>query len=184
MLLALDSYYKDNICNTSLVVFNENEDVAIYTDTRYSKVTSEYIPGEFYKRELPGIKKILRKFIRQHPELWEQIHAVIVDSYITLKTGDKEWKGLGGHLDDYLTKYGHHKIIYGVAKSKFGDCDKISDKVLRGKSEMPLYVQTTGAPHIAAYQIARMHGKFRIPTMLKLVDQLSRKFNDEILNIL
>ena len=184
MLLALDSYYKDNICNTSLVVFNENEDVAIYTDTRYSKVTSEYIPGKFYKRELPGIKKILRRFIRQHPELWEQIHAVIVDSYITLKVGDKEWDGLGAYVHKFLYKIEQPKIVYGVAKSKFGDCDKISDKVLRGKSETPLYVQTTAAPHFAAYQVARMHGKFRIPTMLKLVDQLSRKFDDEILNIL
>ena len=176
MLLALDSYYKDSICNTSLVVFNEDEDTPIYTDTIYTKVTSEYIPGEFYKRELPGIKKILKKFIKEHSDLWADLHAIIVDSYITLKVGDKEWCGLGGHLYDYLTRHGHPKIIYGVAKSKFGDCDKISDKVLRGKSKTPLYVQTTAAPHVAAYQVAKMHGKYRIPTMLKEVDRLSRIF--------
>ena len=50
MLLALDSYYKDNICNTSLIVFNKEESETIYADTIYTKVTSDYIPGEFYKR--------------------------------------------------------------------------------------------------------------------------------------
>lgn len=176
MLLALDSYYKDDICNTSLIVFNKEESEAIYTDTIYTKVTSEYIPGEFYKRELPGIKKILKKFIEEHPDLWDSIHAIIVDSYITLKVGDKEWPGLGDYLCKYLDKIRQHKIIYGVAKSKFGDCDKISDKVLRGKSKTPLYVQTTSASHVAAYQVEKMHGKYRIPTMLKEVDRLSRIF--------
>ena len=76
----------------------------------------------------------------------------------------------------YLTRYGHPKIIYGVAKSKFGDCDKISGKIYRGKSKNPLYVQTTSAPKVAGYHILYMHGKYRIPTMLKEVDKLSRIF--------
>lgn len=176
IFLALDSYYKDDVCNTSLVVFNGDEDVTIYKDTIYTKVTSEYIPGEFYKRELPGIKKILKKFIKEQPELWNQIHAVIVDSYITLKVGDKEWDGLGAYVNKFLYKIEQSKIIYGVAKSKFGDCDEISGKVYRGKSKKPLYVQTTGAPKVAGYHILYMHGKYRIPTMLKKVDNLSRIF--------
>lgn len=176
MLLALDSYYKDNICNTSLIVFNKEESETIYADTIYTKVTSDYIPGEFYKRELPGIKKILKKFIKEQPELWNQIHAVIVDSYITLKVGDKEWDGLGAYVNKFLNKIEQPKIIYGVAKSKFGDCDKISGKVYRGKSKKPLYVQTTSAPKVAGYHVLYMHGKYRIPTMLKEVDRLSRIF--------
>ena len=177
MILALDSYYKDDICNTSLVVFeNKDSSEPIYTDTVYTKVTSEYIPGEFYKRELPGIKKILKKIIKEQPELWSQIHAVIVDSYITLKVGDKEWDGLGAYVNKFLNKIGHHKIIYGVAKSKFGNCDEISGRVYRGKSKNPLYVQTTGAPAVIGYTILEMHGNYRIPTMLKEVDRLSRIF--------
>ena len=176
MLLALDSYYKDDICNTSLIVFNKEESKTIYADTIYTKVTSDYIPGEFYKRELPGIKKILKKFIKEQPELWSQIHAVIVDSYITLKVGDKEWDGLGAYVNKFLDKIKQHKIIYGVAKSKFGECDEISCKVYRGKSKNPLYVQTTSAPKVAGYHVLYMHGKYRIPTMLKEVDRLSRIF--------
>ena len=176
ILLALDSYYKDDICNTSLVVFNKDEGVPIYQDTIYTKVTSKYVPGEFYKRELPGIKKILKKLIKEHPDIWDSVHAIIVDGYIKLKSGDKEWDGLGGHLWNYLIKNGQHKIIYGIAKSKFGDCDQISYKILRGTSKNPLYVQTTAAPIIVLHTVKYMYGKYRIPTMLKLVDQLSRIF--------
>jgi len=176
MFLALDSYYKDNVCNTSLVVFKLEDDKIIYSDTIYTKVTFDYVPGEFYKRELPGIKKILKKFIKEQLELWDKIHAVIVDGYITLKVGDKEWGGLGDHLHNYLIKYGHSKIVYGVAKNNFGDCDKISSKVFRGKSKKPLYVQTTAAPIVAPWHVFKMHGKYRIPTALKEVDKLSRIF--------
>lgn len=36
MIIALDSYYKDLICNTSLVLFaNETSSDPIYTDTIY-----------------------------------------------------------------------------------------------------------------------------------------------------
>lgn len=48
MILALDSYYKSDICNTSLVVFEDmNSDKPLYIDTIYTEVTSEYIPGEY-----------------------------------------------------------------------------------------------------------------------------------------
>ena len=50
MLLALDSYYLGDVCNTSLVIFENNPYSSIYyTDTVYTDVTSEYIPGKFYK---------------------------------------------------------------------------------------------------------------------------------------
>ena len=177
MILALDSYYKGDICNTSLVLFeNIDSSKPIYTNSIYTKVTSEYIPGEFYKRELPGIKKILNKFIKEHEDLWKKIYYIIVDSYIKLKLGDKEWDGLGAYVYNYLIGIEQRKIVYGVAKSKFGDCDKISYEVYRGKSKTPLYVQTTEGTHIAKLNIQQMHGEYRIPTMLKLVDQKSRIF--------
>jgi len=178
MILALDSYYKDDICNTSLVLFeNEKSSEPIYTDTLYTKVTSDYIPGEFYKRELPGIKKILTKFIEEHFDWWENTHIIITDSFVTLKNNGDEWKGLGGYLKEYLKSIGYDKIIYGVAKTNFCDCDKISEVIYRGKSKTPLYVQSSALDNIdARLMIQNMHGEYRIPTMLKLVDQLSRKF--------
>lgn len=180
MILALDSYYKDNICNTSLVVFiSIHDDVPYYKDTIYTEVTSEYIPGEFYKRELPGIIKILEKLQKERPDIWKSVTILITDSFITLKTEDKEWGGLGYHLKEYLNSIGcTNKIIYGVAKSNFGCCEKISKLVYRGKSKTPLYVQSTHKNNTAAGVIHNMHGEYRIPTMLKLVDQLSRIFPD------
>lgn len=178
MILALDSYYKDDICNTSLVVFeNINSSESIYTDTIYTKVTSDYIPGEFYKRELPGIIKILEKLKEEHIDIWNNVKIIITDSFITLKYGYEVWSGLGQHLADYLKSIGEDKIIYGVAKSNFCDSHLISHAIFRGESSKPLYVQSTSGEHTGvAFMIKNMHGQYRIPTMLKLVDQLSRKF--------
>ena len=178
MILALDSYYKDNICNTSLVVFeNIKSSEPIYTDTIYTEVTSDYIPGEFYKRELPGIIKILNKLKNEHNDIWNSVVIIITDSFINLKLGCDEWDGLGKHLSKYLDSINEHKIIYGVAKTNFGNCNLISEVIYRGKSKTPLYVQSsTDNNDGVRFIIQNMHGEYRIPTMLKLVDQLSRKF--------
>lgn len=169
MIIALDSYYKDDICNTSLVMFaNEKSSTPIYTDTIYTKVESEYIPGQFYKRELPGIEKILDKFIEEHEDWWQEIDFIIVDSFVYLAADWEEgeehedcvpikiWPGLGRYVGQYTL---NHKIknkyiigksfdkvipVFGVAKSNFGLCDKqdITGWVYRGESKNPLYVQT------------------------------------------
>jgi len=178
MILALDSYYKADICNTSLVVFKYlDSDKPLYTDTIYTKVTSDYIPGEFYKRELPGIIKILEKLKNEKLDIWNDITFIITDSFITLKNDDNEWDGLGAYLDKYLKSNGENKTIWGVAKSNFGRCYEISKATFRGKSSKPLYVQVTNnCIKLAVWAVQKMHGEYRIPTMLKLVDQLSRKF--------
>ncbi len=176
MIIALDSYYKYDICNTSLVLFNSVEDdTPIYTDTIYTNVTSEYIPGQFYKRELPGIIQILNKFKNEHNDWWNDVALIILDSFIMLKAEGKIWEGLGQHLkNDYLKD--DNKFIIGVAKTNFGECNEISEIVYRGESKTPLYVQSINSNYVAALIIKQMHGKYRIPTMLKLVDSLSRKF--------
>jgi len=47
--------------------------------------------------------------------------------------------------------------------------------VLRGDSRRPLYVTAAGLdPAAAALHVRSMHGPFRIPTLLKRVDQLCR----------
>lgn len=179
MILALDSYYKDDICNTSLVVFEDvNSDKPLYTDTIYTDITSDYIPGEFYKRELPGIIKILEKLKWQKLDIWNNITLIITDSFITLKNDDNEWDGLGAYLDKYLKSNGENKTICGVAKSNFGYSHLISKNVYRGDSSKPLYVQASRHIKSVSWFIKNMHGKYRIPTMLKLVDQLSRVFPD------
>ena len=133
MLLALDSYYLGDVCNTSLVIFENNPYSSIYyTDTVYTDVTSEYIPGKFYRRELPGIKVILKKLIREHPELWPNVDAIIVDSFVRLKSQDKEWDGLGQHLYDWLESIGQHKIVWVLQKQSLVSVTKYPDLFTEG----------------------------------------------------
>jgi deoxyribonuclease V len=102
---------------------------------------ADYLPGEFYRRELPGILALLKKFDRIPDEL-------IVDGYVMLG----ERPGLGYHLFSAL---GGHLPVIGVAKSKFKGASGI--EVFRGWSIRPLYVTTAGMdPATAAERIQRM----------------------------
>jgi deoxyribonuclease V len=61
-----------------------------------------------------------------------------------------------------------------VAKRSFLDTPEACE-VLRGSSEKPLFVTAVGMPLSDAKQyISVMHGKNRIPSLLKKVDQLCR----------
>ena len=48
--------------------------------------------------------------------------------------------------------------------------------VLRGRSQNPLYVTGVGLPvGEAARLVASMHGEYRFPTLLKLLDDLTKR---------
>lgn len=185
MLLALDSYYQGDVCNTSMVVYERYDSKeSIYADTIYTRVPAEYVPGQFYKRELPGIEAILDKFRTEHPELWSQVKVIIVDSFVYLADKIKIWDGLGAKLYKHLCAIGCQRKVIGVAKSNFGECDKMPHTtiVYRGTSKRPLYVQAIGlstdeAPFFNAERwLRRLYGEHRIPKMLQDVDKLSRVF--------
>ena len=80
--------------------------------------------------------------------------------------------GLGGYLFDYLNS----KIpVIGVAKNDFATINELKREVYRGESKKPLYITTKGISLDEASQnICSMHGEFRIPTVLKMVDKRSR----------
>lgn len=149
------------MASAAAVVFTEYsaaEPVAVYTHTLNE--AADYLPGEFYRRELPAILTLLQKFDRAPDEL-------IVDGYVML--GNRP--GLGQHLYEYFD--GTIPVI-GVAKSRFTGASGI--EVYRGKSARPLYVTAAGMdPNVAAEKIRRMHGTHRLPTLLKRVDLLALK---------
>ncbi|MBN1625201.1 MAG: endonuclease V [Deltaproteobacteria bacterium] len=121
--------------------------------------SAEYIPGQFYRRELPCIVALLDK-------IREPLEGIIIDGYVML--GDRP--GLGMHLFNHLE--GRSPVI-GVAKSEFRDA--YAARVFRGRSERPLYVTAVGMNlSQATERIDIMHGDFRIPTLLKHVDMLAR----------
>ncbi|MCU0578615.1 MAG: endonuclease V [Desulfobacterota bacterium] len=88
-LAAFDVYYgKEGWASAAAVLFpsyDAAEPAAEYTELL--PVAAPYVPGEFFRRELPPILALLHKFDRLPDE-------VIVDRYVLL--GDKP--GLGYHL--------------------------------------------------------------------------------------
>jgi deoxyribonuclease V len=161
MIAAIDVHYTDDASATAAaVIFFEFSDSKGYRT--YKKGISgveDYMPGQFYKRELPCIMAILEM-------IEEEIDTVIIDGYVYL--GKKP--GLGLHL---WRAMGGKKKVIGVAKKHFRGSDAI--KVFRGKSRQPLYITSVGIePFMAADLIVRMHGRYRLPTLLKQADFLSR----------
>ena len=61
--------------------------------------------------------------------------------------------------------------VVGVAKTMFGDALSWCIPVVRGISRRPLFVTAAGInAEEAAKGVQAMHGPYRIPTLLKLVD--------------
>lgn len=162
MIAAFDvNYLKDGSASAAAVIFRDYKDsksVAEYVQCIPN--IEDYIPGEFYKRELPCILSLIEQFN-------ETLDEMIVDGYVML--GDRS--GLGKHLfDSFVGKI----PVIGVAKSKFKGSSGI--KVYRGRSMRPLYVTSAGVdPNEASARIRTMHGANRVPTLLKRVDLLARE---------
>ncbi len=122
----------------------------------------EYVPGEFYRRELPCIEAVLK-------ELAETPDCIVVDGYVTL--GDPPRDGLGAVL---WNKLGRAVPVVGVAKSKYIGVPEDS-LLLRGGSTRPLFVTAAGMTTEEAKQrVLSMAGKHRLPDMLKYVDGVAR----------
>lgn len=123
---------------------------------------ADYEPGQFYKRELPCVLAVLAK-------VDFGMHGIIVDGYVVLD--EHGTPGLGGHLWAALDR---RLPIVGVAKNPFHG-NPAAIPVLRGDSSRPLYVTALGTDvEKSAADVRRMHGRFRLPTMLKRADRLCR----------
>lgn len=161
MIAAFDvCYCKDGTAQVAAVVFKGFSDETPYA--RYIKMLEkmeDYVPGSFYKRELPCI-------ISLYSDIREEIDTIVLDGYVFLG----ERPGLGALLAKEL---GPHLVIVGVAKTFFEGSRPV--EVFRGKSHKPLYVTASGLePGVAAQHILSMHGKHRMPELLKEVDRLSK----------
>lgn len=166
MILAFDTYYFDDKAKTVCVKFSHWTDqypVEVFIDITLSN--NDYESGAFYKRELPCILSLLNKINLK------EIDLIIIDGYVILDDSGKF--GLGGYLYEHLEK----KIpIIGVAKTNFFQNDKYKREVLRGESTKPLYITAIGIDiDLVTEQVKNMNGKFRIPTLLKQLDQLTKE---------
>jgi deoxyribonuclease V len=164
--LAFDTYYYNNQARTVGLVFDRWEDdkpLSIYTETLTG--VAAYTPGEFYKRELPCILSLCKQINLQ------PLTTIIVDGYVFLD--DSGEPGLGAYLYQAL----ENKIpVIGVAKTNFARIEKEKQLLYRGQSRQPLYITATGTLAIqAASHILSMHGEYRIPTLLKMLDKLTKE---------
>jgi len=165
MILAFDTYYFENKAKTVCLAFdnwNESEKFSIFTEILED--IKEYVPGEFYKREMPCILSLFRNL--NIPD----IETIIVDGFVFLDDHNK--LGLGGHLYEALDC---RIPVIGVAKSNFATITHNKKALCRGESKNPLYITSIGIdPDIATENIRNMSGNYRMPTLLKELDRLTK----------
>jgi deoxyribonuclease V len=162
MIGCLDVQYAESTANAACVLIRDWADAEPF---RKESVTlseiAPYQPGEFYRRELPCLLKVLAK-------VPEPIDHIVIDGYVWL---GPDRPGLGWHLFEALKP---QIPIIGVAKTRFLPAiDAV--EILHGDSQSPLFISSIGVDlDQAAKWIQSMHGPFRIPTILKRVDQIAR----------
>ncbi|WP_395654556.1 endonuclease V [Flavobacterium sp.] len=164
MLLAFDVHYRENEARIVGVFFNWEDIEPIRIVIENVNEVKEYIPGEFYKRELPCLIKVIAKVDLSN------IEAIIIDSPIYVD--NFETFGLGGKLYESLNK----KIpIIGLAKNSFYSNSMTVKEVLMGMSKKPLYVSTIGIDlNLAVEKVKKMYGNYLIPDILKKLDSITK----------
>lgn len=162
MLAILDVHYTDPTARAACVVARTWADAE--PSARHAVTVSPiapYEPGKFYLRELPCLLAVLREV--------QGLDVVVVDGYVWLD--QQRAPGLGAHLYEAL---GRRVPVVGIGKTAFNG-SPMAEHVLRPSSQKPLFVTSVGLPQAeAARLVASMHGTARIPTLVRLVDQLSR----------
>jgi len=166
MILATDVHYKDNTPKAvGALIAHWNDAVAQQHVIKYIDAVEEYVPGSFYKRELPCLLEIIKEVDLK------DISYIFVDGFVVLD--DLRKPGLGAYLYESLPV----KVpVIGVAKTNFHQNMKYVIPVMRGTTERPLFVTAIGTDlQQAADYIQCMHGEYRLPTLLKQLDRITKE---------
>ena len=165
MKLAVDVGYHKSGATVAGVLFDSWNDATWTEQFQVHVVDPEpYVPGQFFKRELPCILQLLE-------EIEVELDTIVVDGFVWLSSGDEPKPGLGAILFEHLNQ---EVTVVGVAKTDFAGAR--ATKLLRGKSARPLFITAAGVDIVEAIHFVNsMHGPHRIPTLLKYVDKLSRE---------
>ncbi|MEL6867448.1 MAG: endonuclease V [Bacteroidota bacterium] len=165
MKIAIDVHYRADFAK---VVSIEFEDWSSPLPSAIHEVivteVEAYESGAFYKRELPCILQILKK------TPIENIELIIVDGYVVLN--DEGKAGLGMYLYQALEK---RVPVIGVAKKAFLSNTQMVREIYRGQSQNPLMVTSVGIDlEEAAQQVQLMYGPYRLPDLLRILDQTTK----------
>ncbi|NLJ79330.1 MAG: endonuclease V [Tissierellia bacterium] len=162
-IACLDVYYYGDYAKACGIVFRIEPSERIIS--RYCKIiesVEEYIPGQFYRRELPCLLEV-------YDGIGEGIDLIIIDGFVLLGGGKR---GLGAHLFEALDR---RIPVIGVAKTFFRGCTDYV-KIYRGHSNRPLYISCIGTDLTNSAELIRnLGGDNRIPDILKMVDRLTRE---------
>ncbi|BDR58229.1 endonuclease V [Xylocopilactobacillus apicola] len=166
MKLAIDVYYYPDRAKAVGILFeNWKQSEPDEIITAFISDVAKYEPGSFYKRELPCILELLKQVDMFNLEL------IIVDGFVYVDNDQKA--GLGKHLFDALNE---EIPIIGVAKNPFAKNKKLVREITRGESKKPLYISSVGISILdSASNIQNMQGDFRMPTLLKMLDQETKR---------
>ena len=153
-------YRTTGACAAAVTFYNWSDAKAVNEKTVHISEVAPYVPGEFFRRELPCLLAVL--------ETLPAVKTVIIDGYVWL---DNSRLGLGGHLYQAL---GGRVEVVGIAKTKFRGAVGVCE-VVRGRSTRPLYVSAARIQaSLAADCVRSMHGNHRIPSFISRVDYLCR----------
>jgi deoxyribonuclease V len=167
MFACLDASYRGNEAIAACILFRRWEDDHPAGEmTASANPVKPYVPGSFFLRELPVLRAVLGRVA-------EPLETVVIDGYVWLD--DLQTPGLGAHLYQAL---GKSVRVIGVAKTAFRGAPGV--EVVRGGTRRPLYVSAAGMPVAeAADCIRRMHGPYRLPTLIRRADALCRRGSSE-----
>ncbi len=164
MILAVDVYYDKTTAKAVGLLFNWKDEKPSGLVTAHIDRIAPYEPGQFYKRELPCIQALLEEVNM------DDVEAIIVDGYVY--ASNTKAYGLGGHLYEDIAR---RVPVIGVAKTPFKNNEETCLEICRGESKTPIYISSIGMDVAeAAVEVGGMHGEFRIPTILKELDRLTR----------
>lgn len=162
VIAIVDVDYRDDHAVAACVLAHDWTDSQPYAELVETIAdVKPYVPGQFYRRELPCLLAVLWKI--PDPDV------VVIDGYVWLGPNQP---GLGAHLHDAMNQI---PAVIGVAKTRFRSADAVATPIRRGKSKTPLWITSAGVdPQTAADAIRSMHGAHRIPTLIKRADRLCR----------
>jgi len=166
VIVAVDVHYRQAFAKAVSIEFEDWADAqpARIHEVRIEEVAA-YEPGQFYKRELPCILKVLAC------TPLERVSCIVVDGYVTLGNGAKP--GLGKYLYDHLNQ---QIPVIGVAKRSFHDNGEQVAQLLRGESKNPLFLTAAGMPlKEALAKVKFMQGGYRMPDLLRILDQQTKQ---------
>jgi deoxyribonuclease V len=166
MILAIDVHYKETTAKAvGALIAHWHDASALRHIIKYINEVEEYEPGAFYKRELPCILEIIKEVDLSG------LTYIIVDGFVVLDDSGKP--GLGAYVYESIQS---QVPVIGVAKTNFHQNQQHVIPVLRGASANPLYVTAVGTNlQEAADHIKNMHGEFRLPTVLKELDRITKE---------